>query len=196
MGDISAALTALRQATPYVEASGDLRRLFALRFKAANNLCHLERYGEAAALLPHIRNLAESLESELDLVRVVWLAARIAAGQGEWSEAIAGLEQVRREFSVRGRAFDAALSSLDLAVIYLERGRSSEVKIIAREITPIFKSQGIALEALAALAVFMEAAQQETATIEMVRGAIADIEGTRRKAPRPERLAEPRAERL
>ena len=48
----------------------------------AVDLCHLERYAEAAALLPRVRELAIEQANELDLLRLVWLEARIDAGQG------------------------------------------------------------------------------------------------------------------
>ena len=98
---------------------------------------------------------------------------------------MAGLEQVRREFTVRAIPYDAALSSLELAVLYLEEGRSQEVKTLAREMAPIFQAQGIAREALAALSVFLEAAQRETATLEMVKRVMADVVSVRQGAPRP-----------
>ena len=44
------------------------------------------------------------------------------------AEAAAALDQVRREFLDRRIAFDAAVASLELAVLYLEDGRSAEVK--------------------------------------------------------------------
>ncbi len=185
MGDLEGALAVLDEAAPYVEASRDARLLWVFRFETAKALCALERYEAAAALLPEVRELAERLGNKLDIVRVGWLAARVDAGQGRREGAIAGLEQVRREFSARPIPYDAALSSLELSVLYLEEGRTGAVKALVREMGAIFKSQGIAREALASLSVFFEAAQKETATVELVRRVIAEVEDSRRKAPRP-----------
>jgi len=184
MGDLPGAHSALSEATSFVADSGDPYLLFALRFKTANNLCHSERYAEAAALLNSVRELAEQLGNDLDLIRVCWLSARIAAGQHHWEEAIAGLEQVRQDFSVREIPFDAALSSLDLSLLHLRVGNTGRVKALTREMAPIFRTLGISREGLASLAIFLEAAQQETATIEMVQQAMTDLEKTQRKAPR------------
>jgi transcriptional regulator with XRE-family HTH domain/tetratricopeptide (TPR) repeat protein len=186
MGDLEGALAALREAAPFVDTSGNPRLLFALRFNMADNLCQLDRHAEAADLLPVVRELAERLGNELDLVRVVWLTARVATGRGLREEAIDGLEQVRRDFTARGLPYDAALSSLDLAVLYLKEGRTGEVKALAREMAPIFQAQGIAREALASLSLFRDAAQQETATVELACRVIAEIERTRRSTLRPE----------
>jgi tetratricopeptide (TPR) repeat protein len=184
LGNFEGALAALVQAAPFIKASGDLRLRFALRFETAKALCALERYEEGEALVPGVRELAEQLGNELDIVRVGWLAARVDAGQGRREDAIAGLEQVRREFTARPIPYDAAHSSLELSVLYLEEGRTREVKTLALEMGAIFKSQGIAREALAALSVFFEAAQEEKATVELARRVIAEVEDSRRKAPR------------
>lgn len=85
-----------------------------------------------------------------DLVRVDWLTARLAARTGRIEEAIATQEEVRKSFADQGLPYDAALASLDLAVLYLEEGRTAEVQELAREMAEIFKAQGIAREALAA----------------------------------------------
>jgi tetratricopeptide (TPR) repeat protein len=183
MGDLGGALAALVEAAPLVEASGDARQLFALRFKSANHLCYLERYVEAAELLPLLRELAIQQANELDLIRVNWLTARVAAGQGRTDEAIAGLEQVREDFTVHKQPYNAALSSLDLAVLWLTKGRMGEVKELALTLGWIFTAHGIPREALAALHLFCNAASQEAATVELARKVIADIEQARRSAP-------------
>jgi len=171
MGDTQGALAALEEAAPYVERSGDPRLLFALRFKTANNLCALKRFAEAEARLPAVRELAQG---KLHLTRVRWLSARIAAGQGRVEEAMAELEQVRQEFGEL--PYEAALASLDLAVLYLQEGRTAEVKELAVAMVGIFEAKGIAREALAALTLFCEAAKQETATVALVRQVIAEVE--------------------
>jgi tetratricopeptide (TPR) repeat protein len=182
MGNAQGAFAVLTEAIPFVEASQDVHLLFALRFNMADDLCHLERYGEAAELLPQVRELAVQQANELDLIRVGWLSAKIAAGQGRMKEAIAGLEQVRWDFTARELPYDAALSSLDLAVLWLRTGRTVEVRELAVAMGWIFKSKGIHREALAALRLFCDAAKQESATVELARLVIAEIEQARRSA--------------
>ncbi len=184
MGNLEGAMAVLAKAAPYVEASGEARLLWVLHFETAKAYSELGPFEKAEIHLVAARELAEKLGNALDKVRVGWLAARVAAGQGRREEAIAGLEQVRREFTDRPIPYDAALSSLELSVLYLEEGRTGEVKTLALEMGEIFKSQGIAREALASLKLFSEAAQKETATVELARRVIADIEAARKKAPR------------
>jgi tetratricopeptide (TPR) repeat protein len=183
MGDIQRALTVLEEVAPFVQNLGDTRLRFAHLFKTINNLCHLRQYQEAAEQLPQVRELAIEQGNELDLIRVGWLQARVATGQNRREEAIAGLEQVRQEFTARGLPHDAALASLELAVLYLEDERTADVRTLARAMGWIFKAQGIAREALAALTLFLEAAQRETATVELTRRVAAEFERMRAPAP-------------
>lgn len=192
MGDSSSALEALRKATPLVEDSGDPRLLLCLRFDTANNLYLLSRYAEAAELMPQVRELALQQANELDLTRVIWLESRVAAGELRVEAAITGLEQVRRDFTARELAYDAALSSVDLAVLWLEAGRTLEVKELAMAMGWIFSAKGIHREALAALRLFTDAARQENATAEMARQVVIEIEKVRRSVP-PRQGERPRA---
>lgn len=179
MGDSESALAALREAAPFVETSGDPRLAFGLRFDTANNLYLLSRYREAAELMPKVREWAVQQGNDLDLTRVLWLEARVAAGEGRTEEAIACLEQVRRAFTLRELAYDAALSSLDLAVLWLKTGNTAEVRELAVSMGWIFKAKGIDREALMALKLFCDAARQESATVELARHAVAEIERVR-----------------
>jgi transcriptional regulator with XRE-family HTH domain len=187
MGDIEGALAVLTQAAPLVEAAGNRHLLFSLRFNMADDLCQLGRHGKAATLLPQVRELAIEQANELDLLRLVWLEARIHAGQGRTAAACDGLEQVRRKFADLGMSYDAALASLDLAVLWLEAGHTLGVRELAVEMEAIFRAKKIHREALAALALFWEAAKREAATVELVRQVIAEIEKAKHSAPSPER---------
>lgn len=184
MGDLNGALTALEEAAPWVEAAGDPRLNFAQCFNRTDNLCRQERYADAETFLDKIRILAMEQSNEIHLVRVMWLGSKINAGQGRLSEAVAGLEQVRRDFTSRGLPYEAALASLDLALVYLTAGRRGEVRALALAMGWIFKAKKIRREALAALRLFCEAAKEEAATVELTQQVIAKIETVRRSAPR------------
>jgi transcriptional regulator with XRE-family HTH domain/tetratricopeptide (TPR) repeat protein len=183
MRDFGSALAELMKAAPLVEDFGDPRMIFGLCFDTANNLQYLGQYKQAAELLPRVRDLAVQQGNELDLLRLLWLESKVKAGQNQRGEALAGLEQVRQDFTARSMSYDAALSGLDLAMLLLKEGRTGEVKELALTMGWIFTTQGIAREALAALQLFCNAASQEAATVELARKVIADIEQARRSAP-------------
>jgi transcriptional regulator with XRE-family HTH domain len=182
MGDREGALAALEEAAPFVEASGDLHQLFFLRYWRAKNLCAVERYSEAAEQLPAVRQMAIEQGMELNRIRVAWLSAKVDAGLGRPTEAKAGLEQVRQDFKTHDLPYEAALSSLDLAILYLKEGRTAEVKALAVAMGEIFEAKRIAREALAALTLFCEAAKQETATVELAKRVMGEVERAQRKA--------------
>ncbi len=169
MGEAEGAIEALREAAPLVDARREPRLPCVLRFNLIANLCHLGRYREAEELLPEVQELAVALRKELDLVRVTWLRGKIAAGLGCSEEARQCFEQVRREFTARQIAYDCALVTLELAALYLEQGRTREVRALTEEMLWIFRAQGVHREAVAALQVFHDAAQQEEATVELAR---------------------------
>lgn len=180
MGDLAVALATLTEAAPFVAASRDPHLHFTLHFNTADNLCNLDRFAEAAALLPQVREAAERQGNELDGLRVVWLGAKVNAGQGRKEEAIAGLEIVQQAFTDRKLPYDAARASLELAVLWLEAGRTAEVRELAVGMKWIFEAKKIQREALASLRLFCEAAERETATVELARRVMAEVEKVRR----------------
>jgi transcriptional regulator with XRE-family HTH domain len=196
MGNTQGALTALREVAPFVDASRDPRLLLALLSKLVNNLCLSERYTEASERLSQVRELAIQQGNDLDMLRVVWLEARLASGEGRTEDAVAGFERVRQDFTARGLPYDAALASLDLALLWLKAGRSREVLEIARAMTWIFQAQGISREALGALTLFREAAQNEAVTVDLVQRVIAEVRGGNRSASLLSQRQRSRGERM
>jgi transcriptional regulator with XRE-family HTH domain len=168
-GDYEGAIWILREILPLLSGEKEPRLLIGLRFNLATNLCHLRQYEEAEALLPEVRVLTVRLQHGLDSLRLRWLEGRTAAGLGRAGEAVEALSHVRAEFADLGIAYDAALATLELAVVHLEQGRAREVKVLARQMAPIFKAQGVHRGALAALRLFCEAAEKEAATVELAR---------------------------
>jgi tetratricopeptide (TPR) repeat protein len=179
MGEHARAVETLEKATMLVEGRREPRLLFALRFNLAVSFCHLGRHKDAAVLLPELRELAIKLRNGLDLIRVHWLESRVATGQGTRERAIEILAQVRSEFASRDLAYDSALASLELAVLYLMEGQTGDVKTLAREMAPIFQTQGVHREALAALQLFCEAAEREAVTVDMAKRLVDYLERAR-----------------
>jgi hypothetical protein len=87
--------------------------------------------------------------------------------------------EVRDEFAARGIGFDAALVTLDLAMAYAKEERTAEMQALALEMIPIFEAQDIHREALAALAVFKQAAIHEQASVAFVKRVVHYLEAAR-----------------
>lgn len=193
MGDHKGALAVLEKAFSHIERAGSQDLLFALYFNTADNLCTLERYGEARGFLEKAETLADKEGKTLSFIRLLWLRAKITAGEGRDDEAEISLREVEREFTDRGLAYDAALSSLDLALILLRQDRTAEVRALALRMAWIFDSKGIHREALASLSLFCEAAKREAATVELTREVISQMDSIRRSAPLPKERKKSRA---
>jgi transcriptional regulator with XRE-family HTH domain len=178
MGDHESAIATLQEALPHV-AEADEHLLLAARFNLLVNLSRLGRHAEAEAMLPPVRALAERLGNGLDRVRLRSLEGQLAAGLGRVEEALASLREVRDRFVSLGIAYDAALATLELAVVLAQQGRTAEVKALAAESAPIFAAQGVERERLGALALFRQAADEERLTAALARRLLEDL----RRAP-------------
>jgi tetratricopeptide (TPR) repeat protein len=127
------------------------------------------RYSEAMQLLESARPLYYQVGDQMSLLRLRWLEGKIASALGHFVEAEEFLRGVQRELIERELGYDAALLSLDLAAIYARQGRSAEMRHLAEEMLPIFKSRDIHREAIAALFVFQKAAEMERVTLGLIR---------------------------
>ncbi|MDP9121555.1 MAG: hypothetical protein M3O15_09345 [Acidobacteriota bacterium] len=125
------------------------------------------QYAEAAAVVADHQGLYDQFP-ETGL-RLLWLRARIAAGTGRRGEAEEALIAARGGFIARGVGFDAALVSLDLAVLYAGQGRTAPLRRLAEEIVPILEAQDLHREAVAALVLFQDTARQEALSSSFLR---------------------------
>jgi tetratricopeptide (TPR) repeat protein len=168
-GEPEPAIELLRQAFELIDAALEPR----LAYSAQTNLvlCLIEsgRFLEAQAALSRAHRLQRQSGNELDLLRLDWLQAAIATGLGQLEMAEELLLRTQREFARYGIGYTAALVSLDLAAIYAKQGRTAEMKQLAQEMLPIFRSRDVHREAMAALLTFREAVQAEQASAALVR---------------------------
>ena len=83
-------------------------------------------------------------------------------------EAEVSLGEARAAFLERGIAFDAALVSLDLAMVHARRGDTGEVQRLAAEMLPIFESRDVRSEALAALVLLRGTVETERVSLDVL----------------------------
>jgi transcriptional regulator with XRE-family HTH domain len=167
--DSRGAIAALQMAAPIIELEGQTRFLLLLKHNLALSLCSLGRYREVEKQLPGLEELAITVGNDLDKLRLHWLKGRFFAGLGWKEKAISAFSLVREGLVFREIAFDAALVSLEMAVLYLEGRQLEEVKNLARQMASMFQMQGIHREALAALMLFRDAAERKTLTLDLAR---------------------------
>ena len=179
-GQEECALAALREAAQWVDRKREPRQYVVLQFNVLTALCKLGRYSEAEPALDQIRAMVLALNNELDLARVRWLEGTVAAGLGRGAEAVASLDEVRRFFASRRIAFDMALVTLELSILHLGAGHYPKVRELSREAATLFEQHGNHPHVVAALKLFMAAAEREQVTADLAHKLIAYIQSARR----------------
>jgi tetratricopeptide (TPR) repeat protein len=181
-GELDAALSLLREVVADVDGAVEPQLSLYARFNLTACLVLAGRFEAAAELLPELREACEELAKPLDRIRLRWLDGKIAFGLGRTAEAETVLRDIQLEFLSRGMGFDTGLVSLDLAILYIQEGRTAELKRLAVEILPIFEARDVHREAMATLVVFQRACEQERLTIQLATQLAAAL---RRDQPSP-----------
>jgi transcriptional regulator with XRE-family HTH domain/tetratricopeptide (TPR) repeat protein len=172
-GDYEPSIGVLSEAVPQIDAEREPRQRCVALDLLLHDLCLLGRHAEAAAKLGELRALGRRLGNRLDLLRLAWLEGKIAAGTGRLEEAIATLERVRETFVALNSSYDVALVTVELAEILVGLGRNAEVRALAQASVPMFRDQGVHVEAQRALELICRAAEEERASAEQLRGVLA-----------------------
>lgn len=167
-GEVDKAIEVLQRAKESLGQDADPHLELCLLHNLLCCLTEAGRFNVARNLLPEVQRLSRELGNPLDLVRLRWAEGKIAFGLGDLTTAEDAFREVRREFASRGIGYDAALVSLDLALILVRESRDAELKQLAEEMISIFRSRDVHREALAALALFQHAACGERVNLRLV----------------------------
>jgi len=126
---------------------------------------------------------AEDGDTAYERADLTPLAADLGADRPD--EAEAALLAARSSLLAAGRGRDAALASLDLALLYLRDRRGDELRRLAGELYPVFAACDMRHEALMALLVFRRAAESATISVELVVELARYLAGFRIRARSP-----------
>lgn len=161
----------------------DRERFPELAIAALNNLVfYLHQAGhreDAEYFLTLIRELVARQGMEIETLRLRWLAAKMSAAAGRKVQARYEFDAVRRGFIDQSLPYDAALVSLELALLYAESGSGVEVERLATEMYPIFLSADLPREATASLLLFVQAVNDRTASPARIRELLTSLETQR-----------------
>jgi tetratricopeptide (TPR) repeat protein len=160
-------ISLLYQALDLIDPEQDPRLLFSAKHNLIDNLVDAGRNLEAQKLLMQASSLYRRFDEPAFRNRRCWVEGKIARGVGQPERAEELLLRARAGFQEQDAAYEIALVSLELAGLYAEQGRTAEIKRLAEEMVPIFSSRQIHREALAALALWCQAVQTETAGTEL-----------------------------
>jgi len=168
-GDLDGAIELLRQCTAEIDRFREPHFYNCARCNLLGCLTFAERFQEAEAFLPDVRDLFGETAQPLDLLRLRWIEGLIDLGLGRRGPAEAAFREVQQEFLDRRMGYDAALVSLDLARLYAQEGCVEDLKRLAAELMPVFESRDVHREALVALLMFQKACEEERLTVDLVR---------------------------
>jgi tetratricopeptide (TPR) repeat protein len=174
------AIRVIRRGLGLVDWEAEPRLTLMARHNLAWFLNECGRSAEALRQLQRFRHVYSEFDDPWTVLRFTWLSGRIAGGLGRFAEAEESLSEVRRRLLADGRGYDAALVTLDLANLYLQAGRSAEVKRLAGEMFHLFLAKDVHRQAAAALGVFQRAAELETVTPRLIRDIAAYLQRARR----------------
>ena len=110
-------------------------------------------------------------KGKLNSYRRFWLEGKIAFGLHDYGKAEGKLNTARLAFRHANQTFDAALVSLDLALMYVKQGRRREVIWLVDDMLLTFTALGIAREALASLVLLKKSCEKQR-TVEALCGQI------------------------
>lgn len=182
------AVPLLSDALEKIDRQQEPKLLFSILQNLTLSLVALGEYERASAMLPQARQAAIEFGTADDLTRTLWVEGLLDLGEQRFVEAEGKLKSVRDRYIEMGIGYNAALVSLDLAKVYLLQGRSPETKQLAAEMHPIFVSRDVHREAIAALLVFQQAAEQESASLRLVEEVIRSVRRAQAGPPKgPER---------
>jgi tetratricopeptide (TPR) repeat protein len=182
MDDSSSAIQALKKANGLIDPERDPRLVLCVHHNLVYHLSKADRHQEAAALLPQLKELAETHGTAKDRLRLDWVEGLVAIGLGDHEEAHRLLTNVRQAFLDEGNVYEAALADLDLAISYLKQGKTAEVRELADEMVTVFRDHNVPREAFAAVLLFQEAARRDAATADLAREVAAALTRAREEA--------------
>ncbi|HVR97625.1 MAG TPA: hypothetical protein VMW27_13485 [Thermoanaerobaculia bacterium] len=157
------AVRLLRQALGLIEVDRDPRLAWIALHALTWNLVDAGYPEEALAVHHANEDLAQHARSPLMELKAIWLQGHMAAALGQHETAERRLVQARYGYEEREMPYEAALVSLELAVLYARTGRFAELDGLTGEILPIFQTLGIEPEAAATVLLHRSVVQRERA---------------------------------
>lgn len=167
-GDFAHAIDLVQLGIALLDPVAERRLINLARGNLVVYLADAGRFLEAQALLARARRAQAKEGERIALLRLRWVEGKIAAGLGQAAEAERAYTEARQGFIDHALGYDAALVSLELAELYARQGRTGEMKRLAVEMIPIFRSRDVHREAIAALLVLRQAIEAEAATAAVI----------------------------
>lgn len=173
----------LYRALDLIDPDQEPRLLLITKHNLIDDLAEAGRYLEAQRLLLRAHSLYQRFDEPWLRLRRSWVEGKIARGLSQQDKAEELFGTTRAGFVELNAFYDVALVSLDLASLYTEQGRTTELKRLAGEMVPIFSSLQVHRETLAAFTFWKQAVDAETAGIELAARVASSLKRARYEQP-------------
>lgn len=134
-----------------INPASDPKLVLSAVHNLANFLTDCGRFREARRILRRSKKAYFTTGDRLNLIKLRWVEGKIAFGLGEHNRAEAAFRDAQTGFAQAGLGYHAALVSLDLTAVLLDKGETAAARQLIEQTITIFRSRRIAREALAAL---------------------------------------------
>ncbi|MEM9292496.1 MAG: hypothetical protein AAGD01_12510 [Acidobacteriota bacterium] len=174
-GETDQGIELLRKSLTLIDVDREPR----LAYAAVQNLIFLlneaGEYQEAYEHLQRNRAVLASQDDPVSLLRLRWLEGLVMRGTGEEEEAELALVEARQAFETQGLVYEFAMVTMDLSMLYIAQGRTTEIKQLAQELVPVTQSKQLRDQGIAALILFQKAAELEKISLDLVRQTISSL---------------------
>ncbi|MCH9650614.1 MAG: hypothetical protein K0U98_20435 [Deltaproteobacteria bacterium] len=184
-GEPEEAVRLLRKALERIDFELEPRLELMIRQLLLSCLIDIDEIDQAKALLEESRPCYEGSSDQAAMLRLPWLEGLIAKAEGDFPTAERLFQQTRETFLHRGSLETWVNISLDLAAIYAEQKRFLELKELATSLVEIFLRIGVDREAIASLALLVQASKEETVSLAQLREVARAFGKPARKTDRP-----------
>jgi len=168
LGRSEASFARLRAAARKVDPERDPHLALAVRHNLVWLLVEADEVEEALWQLASYEREFERLSQGSALTKLGWLRARILVRTGERDRGEHAFREAIRAFAGLELPLESALVALDLCGLYAEEGRWPELRALAADTLSLFRSLGVASEAVAAWIVLQRAAEREAVTVALL----------------------------
>jgi tetratricopeptide (TPR) repeat protein len=160
-GESEKAVKAFQKALPQIDRETDPRLFLAAHHNLVHGYIDLGRPDEALSIFYEARELYQSCQDPLILLRATWQEGQLLREVGHLRNAEAALLRARKGFEEHGLAYETAVVCLDLGEVYWKLGQLDQLRRTLAQAVPIFRSLRVEREVLASLLRLQQAAGME-----------------------------------
>ncbi len=167
-GNAEQAIVLIKQGLSQVDSRRDPELVVGAIYNQVHFLVECGRFKEAKALFWDAYAHTKHSGGHINLLRLRWIEGRVYFGLGDLDRAAREFLFAKKGFEDAGLGYKAALTSLDLAAVWLRQGKIEEVRPLILEAVEIFLSLKIQREVLAGVLLLKKACETRTPMHELL----------------------------